>query len=188
MLFHEFGHCLQHVLTRSPHHNLAGISQLGRDTAEFAGQLFEHWCQSPEFLLWLGAHYQSGERLTEARVNTALAALGAQTSRSTTHAADGACSICELHRSHGDGRSIEQVFEEVQREIPHLQMSGYYRFANGFDYLVTGYEASVYAYKWSGVLATEAFKRFEQDGVFNPQTGRAFSRGILFPWRLAARC
>lgn len=181
VLFHEFGHCLQHVLTRSPHRNLAGISQLGRDTAEFAGQLFEHWCQSPDFLLWLGAHYQSGERLTAARVNTALAALGAQTSRSTTLLLLTALFDLELHRSHGDGRSIEQVFEDVQREMPHLRLSGYHRFAFGFDYLVTGYEASVYAYKWSGVLATEAFKRFQRDGVFNPQAGRAFREAFFAP-------
>jgi oligopeptidase A len=58
-------------------------------------------------------------------------------------------------------------------------MPDYCRFANSFDYLATGYEASVYAYKWSGVLATEAFKRFQHDGVFNPHTGRAFREAFL---------
>lgn len=85
----------------------------------------------------------------------------------------------ELHKSHGDGRSIAQVFEEVQHEFPALQLPTYCRFANSFDYLATGYEASVYAYKWSGVLATEAFKRFEREGVFNPRTGRAFREAFF---------
>ena len=181
VLFHEFGHCLQHVLTRSPHRNLSGISQLGRDTAEFAGQLFEHWCLSPEFLVWLGAHYQSGERLTLARVNTALTAIGAHTSRTTAMLLMSASFDLQLHRSHGDGRSIEQIFEDVQRENPHLQMSGYYRFAYGFDYMATGYEASVYAYKWSGVLASEVFKRFQREGLFAPQTGRDFREAFFSP-------
>ena len=181
VLFHEFGHCLQHVLTRSPHRNLSGISQLGRDTAEFAGQLFEHWCLSPEFLLWLGAHYQSGERLTQTRIDTALKALGAHTSRATAMLLMTALFDLELHRSHGDGRSTEQVFGDVQREIPHLQLSGYHRFANGFDYLVTGYEASVYAYKWSGVLASEVFTRFQRDGAFAPQAGRDFREAFFSP-------
>ncbi|MBK5526497.1 oligopeptidase A [Pseudomonas sp. TH06] len=181
VLFHEFGHCLQHVLTRSPHRNLSGISQLGRDTAEFAGQLFEHWCLSGEFLLWLGAHYQSGERLTEQRVNTALTAIGAHTSRATGMLLMSALFDLELHCSQGDGRSLEQVFEDVQREIPELRMSGHHRFANGFDYLVTGYEASVYAYKWSGVLASAVFTRFQRDGVFDPQTGRDFREAFFAP-------
>jgi oligopeptidase A len=179
VLLHEFGHCLQQVLTRSPHFNLSGISQYARDTAEFTGQLFEQWCLSQEFLLWLAAHHQTGERLTAERVNTALTALEAQTSRATAMLLMGALLDFELHQSHGDGRSIVQVFEAVQREFPTLQMPDYCRFANSFDYLATGYEASVYAYKWSGVLATEAFKRFQHDGVFNPHTGRAFREAFL---------
>ena len=179
VLFHEFGHCLQHVLTSSPHHNLSGIFQLGRDSAEFAGQVFEQWCLSREFLLWLGAHHQSAERLTEARVDAALSALETQTSRQTALLLLGAMFDFEVHRSQGDGRSIQQVFEEVQRELPHVQLPSYCRFANSFDYLVTGYAASVYAYQWSHVLAIEAFKRFQQDWVFNAQTGRAFREAFF---------
>lgn len=179
VLFHEFGHCLQQVLTRSPHFNLSGISQFARDSAEFTGQFFEHWCLSREFLLWLAAHHQTGERLSAERVDTALTALEAQTSRATAMLLMGALFDFELHHRHSDGRSIAQVFEAVQREFPDLRIPDYYRFANSFDYLATGYEASVYAYKWSGVLATEAFKRFEHEGVFNPHTGRAFREAFL---------
>ncbi|MGL6244688.1 M3 family metallopeptidase [Pseudomonas sp.] len=181
VLFHEFGHCLQHILTRSPHHRLSGITQLGRDTAEFTGQLFERWCLSGEFLLWLAAHHQTGERLSEARVDTALAAIQTQTSRQSAELLMAALFDFELHRSQGDGRSVEKIFDDVQREIPHLQLPPYCRFANSFDYMVTGYAASVYAYKWSDVLATEAFKRFQQDWVFNPQTGRAFREAFFSP-------
>ena len=181
VLFHEFAHCLQQILTRSPHYTLSGISQLGRDSGEFAGQLFELWCLSPEFLLWLAAHYQTGERLTEERVDAALAAIQTQNSWQTAQFLMGALFDFELHRSPGDGRSVQQVFEDVQQEIPHLQLPSYCRFANSFDYMVTGYAASVYAYKWSGVLATEAFKRFQKDWVFNAQTGRAFREACFAP-------
>lgn len=181
VLFHEFGHCLQHILTRSPHHRLSGISQLGRDTAEFTGQLFERWCLSRELLLWLAAHYQTGERLTEARVDAALTAIQAQTSQQTAHVLMGALFDFELHRSRGDGRDIQQVFDDVMREIPHVQLPAYCRFANSFDYVVTGYAASVYAYAWSGVLATEAFSRFQKDWVFNAQSGHAFREAFFSP-------
>ncbi len=46
---------------------------------------------------------------------------------------------------------------------------------------MTGYAASVYAYKWSGVLATEVFKRFQREWVFNPQTGKAFREAFFSP-------
>lgn len=177
VLLHEFGHCLHHVLTRSPHYNLSGISQLSRDAAEFIGQLFEHWAQSAEFLRWLGIHHKTAERLSETRINVALSALGAQRSRETAILLMGALFDLELHS--GDGRSIQQVFDDVQREFAHLPIPAYCRFANSFDFLATGYEASVYAYKWSGVLASEAFKRFEREGVFNPRAGRDLRETLL---------
>jgi oligopeptidase A len=172
VLLHEFGHCLHHVLTRSPHYNLSGISQLSRDAAEFTGQLFEHWARSGEFLRWLGTHHETGERLGEEQINRALVALGSQRSRETAMLLMSALLDFELHRSQGDGRSIQQVFDEVQGAFPHLQLPSECRFANSCDYLATGYEASLYAYKWSGVLASEAFKRFDREGVFNEKTGR----------------
>lgn len=177
VLLHEFGHCLHHVLTRSPHYNLSGISQLSRDAAEFIGQLLEHWAQSAEFLRWLGIHHKTAERLSETRIKVALSALGAQRSRETAILLMGALFDLELHS--GDGRSIQQVFDDVQREFAHLPIPADCRFANSFDFLATGYEASVYAYKWSGVLASEAFKRFEREGVFNPRTGRDLRETLL---------
>lgn len=177
VLLHEFGHCLHHMLTRSPHYNLSGISQLSRDAAEFIGQLFEHWAQSAEFLRWLGIHHKTAERLSETRIKVALSALGAQRSRETAILLMGALFDLELHS--GDGRSIQQVFDDVQREFAHLPIPADCRFANSFDFLATGYEASVYAYKWSGVLASEAFKRFEREGVFNPRTGRDLRETLL---------
>jgi oligopeptidase A len=181
VLFHEFGHCLQQILTRSPHHGLSGISQLARSTAEFAGQLFEGWCQSREFLLWLGAHHSTGVRLSESQVDAVLAALQTQASRQTAIQLTFALLDFELHTRHGDGRDVAQVFEEVQRRIPQLKLPPSCRLANGFDYMVTGYQAMVYAYLWSGVLATEVFKRFEEDWVFNPETGREFRETFFSP-------
>lgn len=181
VLFHEFGHCLQHVLSRSPHFTLSGINQLGRDSAEFTGQLFELWLQSREFVLWLAAHHQTGERLTEARIDVALTATQMQTSRQSAIVLMSAMVDFQLHLNQRDGRSAEQVIADVQSKMPQLRLPSYCRFANSFDYMVTGYAASVYAYKWSGVLATLAFKRFKQEWVFNPQTGRDLREAIFSP-------
>ncbi|ABA71832.1 oligopeptidase A [Pseudomonas fluorescens] len=181
VLFHEFGHCLQHVLTRSPHHSLSGILQLGHEAAEFSGQLFEQWCLSREFLLWLGAHFQTGKRLSAARVDAALSASQAHSARQQAFLLMGAMIDFELHLTHGDGRSVEETCTDVQRSLGHLQLPDDHRFANGFDYMVTQYDASVYAYVWSGVLAQEAFKRFSQDWVFNAQTGREFRATFFAP-------
>ena len=42
-----------------------------------------------------------------------------------------------------------------------------------------GYSAGYYSYLWSQMLEADVFGRFETEGVFSKETGRAFREKIL---------
>lgn len=181
ILFHEFGHCLQQMLMGLGYRTKMGIEDLGMDNAEFCGQFFERWCDSPECLVWLSSHVETGAQLPEALARQQVVYATTQTSWERAESLTLALFDIELHRTHGDGRSIEQVFASANSEVGHLPALDAVRYANGFSHIVSGYEGGVYAYQWSEVLARAAFKRFEREGVFNAATGRAFRECVLAP-------
>ena len=54
------------------------------------------------------------------------------------------------------------------------------RFQNSFSHIFAGgYSAGYYSYKWAEVLSADAFSKFEEDGIFNSETGKAFKQNIL---------
>lgn len=103
IVFHEFGHCMQHVLTWAEHREISGLSSYGRDTSEFIAEFLEQWCLHPEVLRWLSCHYQTGDRLPDDLADKQLARLSIQTSWDTAELLISTLFDFELHRTWGMG-------------------------------------------------------------------------------------
>lgn len=179
ILFHELGHCLHHVLSGVEYRAVSGISELSRDSAEFAGVLLEQWCFTKQCLVRLSRHHQTGAPLPDAIADQLLAYLDTQTSWDTAAFLRDALFDMELHRSHGDGRTAQQVFDQINAQVGHLPVFANERWPNGLDYIVTGYAAGIYAYAWSKQLADTVFKRFKRNGLFDRQTCKALRETIF---------
>lgn len=67
-LFHEFGHCLQHMMTRVDYAPASGINGIEWDFVEVASQFMENFCSEPEWIHRLSGHYKSGEAMPEEMV------------------------------------------------------------------------------------------------------------------------
>ncbi|WP_458128824.1 M3 family metallopeptidase [Pseudomonas sp. Z2-11] len=181
VLVHEFGHCLHQVLSQAAYRDLSAINKSSRDTVEFAGCLLEKWCFAKDFLIRVSAHHQTGATLPVERADQLMRLISTQASWETADGLRKALLDFELHRTHADGRSVQQVFQQVSEKTRHLPVIANARLANGLDHMVTGYGARVYAYSWSKVLAESVFQRFQRDGIFKATTGRALREHIFGP-------
>jgi oligopeptidase A len=87
-----------------------------------------------------------------------------------------------LHLEHTPpkGAHIDELLEQVREQVAVVKPPPFNRFAHSFGHIFAGgYAAGYYSYKWAEVLSADAFSRFEEEGIFNQHTGRAFMESIL---------
>lgn len=181
-LFHEFGHCLQHLLTQIDYPAVAGISGVAWDAVELPSQFFENWCWSAETLPLISRHYQSGEPLPHAMLTQLLAAKNFQAGMQTLRQVELALFDMRLYTEFeaSQTRQVETILQSVRDEISVFQPPAFTRFPNSFAHIFAGgYAAGYYGYKWAEVLSADAFERFLQQGILNPQVGQEFLHTIL---------
>ncbi len=181
-LFHEFGHGLHHLLTTVDISDVAGVNGVEWDAVELPSQFLENWAWDVEGIRLISAHVDTGEPLPKAMLDAMLAAKNFQSGMQTLRQIEFSLFDLRLHAKSPapDYCGILALLDTVRSEVSITKTPDYNRFANGFSHIFAGgYAAGYYSYKWAELLSADAFSRFEEEGVFNPQTGQAFRKHIL---------
>lgn len=181
-LFHEFGHGLHHILTEADHINVAGTHAVAWDAVELPSQFMEFWAWEEQGLDLISAHIESGLPLAKDLLNALFAARYFQTGMQTLRQLEFALFDLNIHDTIPAANvvTIQQILDELRQQISVIPTPSYNRFQHSFSHIFAGgYAAGYYSYKWAEVLASDAFDRFEQEGVFNTETGKAFRQSIL---------
>ena len=185
-LFHEFGHGLQHMLTRVEYGLASGIRNIEWDAVELPSQFMENWCYHRETLIGLSKHVDTGEALPDALFEKIEAArtyrAGSQMLRQLYFASmDLALHREDLADSGQDVFDVQRRIAESTTLLPPLDED---RFLCSFGHIFAGgYAAGYYSYKWAEVLSADAFSAFEEagleDSVAVAKTGRRFRETVL---------
>ena len=181
-LFHEFGHGLHHMLTQIDVAGVAGIHGVPWDAVELPSQFMENWCWEPEALAFLSGHVETGEPLPKAELERLLAAKNYQSAMQMLRQLEFSLFDFRLHHGYQpeQGARVQQVLDAVRAEISVFPPPAFNRFQHSFSHIFAGgYAAGYYSYKWAEVLSADAFSRFEEEGIFNPQTGADFLHQVL---------
>jgi oligopeptidase A len=181
-LFHEFGHGLQHLLTRVDVAAVSGIRGVEWDAVELPSQFMENWCYARETLQSFARHWQTGAPLPDTLLTRLQASRTFHSGLATVRQLEFALFDLRLHRDYDmtRGPRVYETLDGVRDEVSVMRPPAWHRFPHSFSHIFAGgYAAGYYSYKWAEVLSADAFAAFEEEGLFNPAVSRRFRDTVL---------
>ncbi|HVE44504.1 MAG TPA: M3 family metallopeptidase [Gammaproteobacteria bacterium] len=181
-LFHEFGHCLHHLLTQVDNLSVSGIHGVPWDTVEFPSQFMENFCWEKEILNALSSHVETGEPLPDTLYKKMLDAKHFQSGLQMIRQIEFSLFDFLIHLKFNpeEPDQIQSVLDSVRKQYSIVQPPAFNRFQHSFSHIFAGgYAAGYYSYKWAEVLSADAYAQFEEKGIFDHQTGLSFLKNIL---------
>ena len=181
-LFHEFGHGIHHMLTQIEVSDVAGINGVPWDAVELPSQFMENWCWEEEALAFISGHYETSEPLPKEKLTQLLKAKNFQAAMFILRQLEFGIFDFRLHHTFVPGKvnQILDTLKAVKSQVAVIKGVDWARTPHSFSHIFAGgYAAGYYSYLWAEVLSADAYSRFEEEGIFNPITGKSFLDEIL---------
>ncbi len=181
-LFHECGHGLHHLLTQIDYPAIGGISGVPWDAVELPSQFLENWCWERGSLDLISGHVATGEPIPGGLYQRLRAAKNFLSAMQMARQLEFALFDFRIHLEYDPARGgrIYEILDEVRDQVAPIKPPAFNRFPHSFSHIFAGgYGAGYYSYKWAEVLSADAFSLFEEKGILDTATGRAFRQHIL---------
>ena len=181
-LFHEFGHGLQHMLTKVDYAGISGISGVEWDAVELPSQFMENWCWEKDVLDTFAFHYKTNKKLPSSLFKKLLATKNYNTGLALLRQIEFSLFDFLLHMNNKEQKTklADSVLREVRKETSMLQVHKNNKFQNSFAHIFSGgYSAGYYSYKWAEVLSADAFMAFKEKKLVDRKVGDKFMKKIL---------
>ena len=181
-MFHEFGHGLQHMLTKIDYMGVSGINGVEWDAVELPSQFMENWCWQKKALNMFACHYKTDAPLPDDMFERMNAAKNFQSGMQMVRQIEFSLFDFRMHMEFDPSTptDIQALLADIREQVAVVIPPSFNRFANGFTHIFSGgYAAGYYSYKWAEVLSSDAFSAFEENGIFDTKTGMRFLESVL---------
>ncbi|MGM5630772.1 M3 family metallopeptidase [Apibacter raozihei] len=174
-LFHEFGHALHGILANTTFESLSGTNVYW-DFVELPSQFMENYCFEKEFLKTFAKHYQTGEILSEEKIDKIVESANFMQGYQTVRQISFGLLDMAYHTNKLDISDSVEDFEKNQivktQLYPTIDKTA---MSASFSHIFQGgYAAGYYSYKWAEVLDADAFGFFQEMGIFDKETAEKF--------------
>lgn len=163
--FHEFGHAMHHVLSRTVHPGQGGIETVAMDFVETPSQMFEEWMSQPDMLKLVSSHYETGEPLPQDIIDNIIQLKkvdsGHQILRQCMYGIFALHSMTNSELSYNPGALWKSLCKKYSSTL-FTHNDNDHNFAS-FGHLASEFYASkYYSYLWTKVFAVDLFDQIKK--------------------------
>jgi oligopeptidase A len=182
-LFHEFGHLMHHMLSKTELRSQAGTN-VAWDFVELPSQIMENWTWDRGALDLFARHYETGATIPDelfTKMQNARTFRAANMQMRQLGFAEVDLALHMDFEPSRDGSVIEYA-RTISARFASVAPPDDYAMIASFGHLFAspvGYAGGYYSYKWAEVLDADAFSRFSKEGVLSAEVGTAFRERIL---------
>lgn len=177
-LFHEFGHTLHHVLTKVDFFSVSGMNGVAWDAVELPSQFMENWCWEWVVMQDISEHVNTGEPLPRKMFDQLVASKNFLTALAVLRQIE--FSLFDMMIHEGENIDAHETLLKLRNELAVVPVPDFNRYENSFTHIFDGsYAAGYYSYLWAEVLSCDAFDKFRENGLINPELGKSFLVNIL---------
>lgn len=175
-LFHEFGHALHGILADTQYPNLSGTS-VKWDFVELPSQFLENYCYEPEFLKTFAVHYQTGETLSDDKIDKLNQSKNFMEGYQTLRQLGFGLLDMAYHTEPEAVVDIKQFEDEQVSRCTLYPINTKVAISPSFSHIFQGgYSAGYYSYKWAEVLDADAFQYFKENSIFDTEIAQKYKR------------
>ena len=180
-LFHEMGHAIHHLFSRTRERSISGIHGVAWDVVEFPSQFLENFAYEKAILQRFGFHHESGDPIPDRLIVQIKAAKNFQAALGILRQVELSLFDFQLHQKRYQGEAIQELLDGIRKKTSLLPPPSHNRFQHGFSHIFAGgYAAGYYSYKWAEVLSADAFFAcVDMTKGLNPEKAHGYKTHIL---------
>ncbi|KAG2203937.1 hypothetical protein INT47_007520 [Mucor saturninus] len=177
-LFHELGHVMHHLCSRTKYARFHGTSVEG-DFVEAPSQMLENWCYDPKSLKYLTSHFETGEPISDEIIERIVKAKNVDAAIQNLRQLFFGIYDMTIHTSEDENLDTTEVYNALREKISLVAAPKGSFGQAAFGHLMGGYDAGYYGYMWSKVFSSDMFfSRFEKD-TLSAEAGFSYRKNVL---------
>lgn len=153
-LFHQFGHSLQHLLTRATYSEVSGVSNIEWDAVEVCGHVLSHWLYNKSTIDAISANLP--DEMFDSLINVRKHCAGFDLCRELYLSA----LDLELHRSKTFWLSIIRELWPQYRSFPLDKLDSHP--CSFTQIFAENWAAAYYSHVWSKTIAADVYSAFHE--------------------------